>query len=295
MANSEWVKTTWGELATLEYGKGIRGYNDAEGDYRVFGTNGPIGWHTEAIYNNSSVIVGRKGAYRGVHYSPEPFFVIDTAFYLKPKVEFDMRWAYYQLLTQNINAMDSGSAIPSTSRDEFYHLKVSLPPAYQQRRIAHILGTLDDKIELNRQLNATLEQLARSPLSIVVRGFRPGAGQSQRRAGRQHLPPPRPHAGTAGAVPGGVEDSAMGEIPAGWEMKPFSEVINIIGGGTPKTSIEEYWNGIIPWFSVVDAPSETDVFVIDTKQHISQAGLDNSSTRLLPQYTDNNISSWHGR
>ena len=56
----------------------------------------------------------------------------------------------------------------------------------------------------------------------------------------------------------------------------------MIGGGTPKTSIAEYWNGDIPWFSVVDAPTITDVFVIETEKHITVAGLNNSSTKLLP-------------
>ena len=135
---SDWETTTWGELATLEYGKSLRGYESSEGPYRVFGTNGPIGWHDEMLCAHPSVIIGRKGAYRGVHYSATPFFVIDTAFYLKPKVEMDTRWAYYELLTQDINGLDSGSAIPSTSRKDFYGLPVQVPPLPKQRAIAHI-------------------------------------------------------------------------------------------------------------------------------------------------------------
>ena len=100
---SEWKDKLWGDLATLEYGKSLRGYEDFDGEFRVFGTNGPIGWAAKPIYEKPSVIVGRKGAYRGIHYSPKPFFVIDTAFYLKPKVDFDIRWAYYELLTHDIN------------------------------------------------------------------------------------------------------------------------------------------------------------------------------------------------
>src|SRR5688572_2514157 len=121
---AEWQKKKWGDLATLEYGKALTDYRQDLGKYRVYGTNGPIGWTNSYLYDKSSVIVGRKGAYRGIHFAKEPFFVIDTAFYLKPKQEFDMRWAYYQLLTQDINGMDSGSAIPSTSRDEFYGLSL---------------------------------------------------------------------------------------------------------------------------------------------------------------------------
>jgi len=75
---SEWNETTWGRLATLEYGKSLRDYSNGLGGYRVFGTNGAIGWHDTPLCNNPGIIIGRKGAYRGVHYSPEPFFVIDT-------------------------------------------------------------------------------------------------------------------------------------------------------------------------------------------------------------------------
>ena len=159
---SEWINTEWGELATLEYGKGLRNYQDSFGSYRVYGTNGPIGWHDVPLCNHPGVIIGRKGAYRGVHFSPEPFFVIDTAFYLEPKIDLDIRWAYYQLLTVDINGMDSGSAIPSTSREAFYRLPVTLPPLPEQRAIAAVLGALDDKIELNRRMNGTLEGMARA-------------------------------------------------------------------------------------------------------------------------------------
>ena len=169
----EWRSALWGELATLEYGKSLRDYDTAPGVYKVYGTNGQIGWHSEPLCPCASVIIGRKGAYRGVHYSPDPFFVIDTAFYLKPKVEIETRWAYYELLTQDINGMDSGSAIPSTSREDFYGLPVRVPPLPEQRVIAQVLGTLDDKIELNRRMNETLEEMARALFKSWFVDFEP--------------------------------------------------------------------------------------------------------------------------
>jgi len=91
---SDWRDLCWGDLATLEYGRGLRDYHTSKGPYQVFGTNGPIGWHDEVLCSHPGVIIGRKGAYRGIHYSRAPFFVIDTAFYLEPKTELDLRWAY---------------------------------------------------------------------------------------------------------------------------------------------------------------------------------------------------------
>ena len=174
----KWRELRWGDLATLEYGRALRGHNSRTGPIRVFGTNGPIGWHDEALCLYPSVVVGRKGAYRGVHYSAEPFFVIDTAFYLKPKVELDTRWAYYQLLTQDINGLDSGSAIPSTRREDFYNLQVQVPPLPEQHTIAQILGSFDDKIELNRRLNEDPRGTNESYLQGLVRRLRTGTGQA---------------------------------------------------------------------------------------------------------------------
>ena len=65
-------------------------------------------------------------------------------------------------------------------------------------------------------------------------------------------------------------------------MPRFSSLFDVIGGGTPKTSVEEYWNGDIPWFSVVDAPSDSDVFVLKTDKSITQKGVEESSTKILP-------------
>jgi type I restriction enzyme S subunit len=139
--SAEWRLFKWGDLASLEYGKGLRTYRENKGSVPVYGPNGHIGLHDESLCNSEGVIIGRKGAYRGVHYSPVPFYVIDTAFYLKPKVnDLHVRFAYYKLLTYDINSMDSGSAIPSTSRPEFYNLEVNLPPFEEQQVIAETLG-----------------------------------------------------------------------------------------------------------------------------------------------------------
>lgn len=123
-----WEMTEWGSIATLEYGKRLSGYKDSGGKFPVYGTNGQIGWHEEPLCPHSGVIIGRKGAYRGVHFSNSPFFVIDTAFYLKPAIEFSHRWAFYEISSYDIDSMDSGSAIPSTSRDSFYSITVHFPP-----------------------------------------------------------------------------------------------------------------------------------------------------------------------
>ena len=159
------TRTKWGALCDLKYGKGLRDYAEIRSEahpYRVFGTNGPIGWCSEPLVNGPGVIIGRKGAYRGVHYSNEPFYVIDTAYYLTLSSEVDIKWAYYQLLTVDLNRLDSGAAIPSTKKEDFYNIDVRLPGIAQQRCIASILSAYTDLIENNRRRIVLLEKAART-------------------------------------------------------------------------------------------------------------------------------------
>lgn len=167
---ADWLACRWGDIATLEYGKSLRDYANADGTHRVFGTNGPIGWHTETLCSGPGIVIGRKGAYRGIHYSPKPFFVIDTAFYLKPKRPIDFKWAYYELLRCDINGMDSGSAIPSTSRSDFYAIPVCLPSP----EILEVYGARTQPVYDRRDLieveNSTLAGLRDTLLPKLISG-----------------------------------------------------------------------------------------------------------------------------
>jgi type I restriction enzyme S subunit len=158
-----------------------------------------------------------------VHFSPEPFFVIDTAFFLEPKREIDLRWAYYELLTQDINSLDSGSAIPSTSRESFYNLSVRVPPLSEQRAIAHILGTLDDKIEVNRRMSKTLEEIARAIFKSWFVDFDPVRAKME---GRDPGLAPK----IAALFPDRLVQTENGEVPKGWTLRPLSSLGRFLNG-----------------------------------------------------------------
>jgi type I restriction enzyme, S subunit len=165
-----WNITTWGTIATLEYGKSLSDYDTDTGMYPVYGTNGRIGTCSKALCLHPGVIVGRKGAYRGVHYSSSPFFAIDTAFYVAPKIPIELRWAYYELLRLDINGMDSGSAIPSTSREDFYSLSVVLAPHDVQQQYTRLMGPMWQEQEQNLHNSAVLANLRDTLLPQLISG-----------------------------------------------------------------------------------------------------------------------------
>lgn len=264
----EWEAAKWGDIAVLDYGKSLRGYSETTGKARVYGTNGPIGWHDEALWQAPGVIVGRKGAYRGVHYATDPYWVIDTAYSLRPKRELNLRWVYYQLKHLDVNTIDDGSPIPSTTRDAFYVQDVLVPPRSHQDRIAELLGSLDDKIELNRRMAATLQELARALFKSWFVDFDPVRAKAEGRD--PDLP-----AATAALFSDTFGDDGL---PMGWTMKKVADgCCAIFSGGTPSTSEPDFWNGTLPWLSSGETRNR---FVTNTEKKITQQAIDNSSTRL---------------
>lgn len=169
--------------------------------------------------------------------------------------------------------------IPLTALPDF---PITVPQDIrEQRAIAHILGTLDDRIELNRRMSETLEAMARALFKSWFVDFDPVRAKMEGRWRPGESLPGLP-AHLCDLFPDRLVDSELGEIPEGWEVRPFTHTVEIVSGGTPKTSIPEYWGGDIPWFSVVDAPTDSNIWVVDTQRKITAEGLHNSSTQILP-------------
>jgi len=218
--SEDWRQSTWGAEISLEYGKAIRGYQHAVAPYRVFGSNGPIGWTESALAAGPGVILGRKGAYRGVQFSTEPFFVIDTAYFVKPKTELDMRWLYYAIIHHKLGEIDDGSPIPSTTRAAVYVRDVDVPSLPEQRAIAATLGALDDKIELNRRMNETLEAMARALFRDWFVDF--GPTRAKMAGTTPYLSPD-----LWSLFPDRLDDEGK---PEGWQEKPLDEIANFLNG-----------------------------------------------------------------
>ena len=199
--------------------------------------------------------------------------------------ELDGAYLFYALSTgeaqRQFHSYANGITRFGLRKADIGLVEFPLPPLPEQRAIAHVLGTLDDKIELNRRMNETLEAMARALFKSWFVDFDPVRAKMEGRWQRGESLPGLP-AEYYDLFPGRLVDSELGEIPEGWEFRPLGDFIEISSGGTPRTSVSDYWDGDIPWYTAKDAPALSDVFVLATERSITQAGVDNSSTKVLP-------------
>ena len=243
----EWRETTWGDEISLEYGKRLRGYQDADGPIPVFGTNGQVGWTDEQLSDGPGIILGRKGAYRGIHYSKDPFFVIDTAYYVQPKSDLDMRWLYYSMTYHQLGSIDDGSPIPSTTRAAVYVQELRIPDKNTQTTIAKILGDLDDKIDLLRGMNRTLEGIARAVFRAWFVDFEPVRAKSTGATSFRGIPQE-----LFDTLPESFESSAIGDIPKGWTTESLIEQAEWINGAAYKNMHFSEEPGALPVVKIAE-------------------------------------------
>lgn len=157
-----------------------------------------------------------------------------------------------------IKSMVGSSGRQRVQQSVLENLEINLPPLAEQKRIAAILGALDDKIELNRRINANLEEQAKALFKLWFVDFEPFKDA-------------------------GFVDSELGPIPVGWRVGDFTEIVAIKGGGTPKTDVAEYWGGNIPFFTPKDVSDSC--YVLKTEKYITNCGLDHCSSTLYKKGT----------
>lgn len=211
---------------------------------------------------------------------PYPEYVIsNNMMKLSPNTKkADSNFLYYlfssPLMVDEIRNQTIGTSVPGFNLGQLRSLNIRLPPLPEQRAIARILGSLDDKIELNRRMNETLEALARTIFKSWFVDFDPVRARAEGRA------PAGMDAETAALFPDGFEESEGRMVPEGWRVGRVSDLCSAIySGGTPRTDKPEYWDGDISWLS---SGETREKFIIGTKRRITIDGVSNSSARLAP-------------
>lgn len=172
-----------------------------------------------------------------------PFYV---SYYLKQKK-----------IIKYINSISGQSAQPNINLNEIGNIEIELPSLETQGSISKILQTLDNKIELNENINQNLEAQAQAIFKSWFVDFEPFKN-------------------------GKFIDSELGKIPEGWRVKRLGAVCECVLGGTPSRSRKEYWEGNIPW---INSGKTNEFRVISPSEFISAEGLKKSATKLLPKKT----------
>jgi restriction endonuclease S subunit len=223
-----------------------------------------------------------NGRFAFIDFDAEKYVVSTKFMVIEAAQEFHPKFLYHVLTNrgalsefQRIAESRSGT-FPQITFDSIAHYPVPCPSWKDQLKIAEFLDEIQTRIELTRETNKTLESIAQAIFKSWFVDFDPVRAKME---GRR---PEGMDEATAALFPDSFEESELGLVPKGWKTYPFLNTVHVSGGGTPKTSIPEYWDGDIPWFSVVDAPVATDIWVIDTEKHISEKGVNESSTKLLP-------------
>jgi type I restriction enzyme S subunit len=280
MAGEDWVEMPLGEFVTLQRGHDLPDSRRIPGNFPILGSFGITGSHNVAKAKGPGITVGRSGASFGVvSYSPVDYWPLNTALYVIDFHGNDARFAYYFLQQFDFKRFNSGSAQPSLNRNFVHPVTVNVPPLPQQREIAHILGTLDDKIELNRQMNETLEAMARALFKSWFVDFDPVRAKAE---GRD----PGLPTDIAALFPDSFEDSELGEIPKGWMVKPIGDLATVQGGSTPSTKEPCYWEGGAHyWVTPKDLSGLSNPVLLGSERKITDAGLTQISSGLLPPGT----------
>ena len=182
---SGWVRTTVGELCSVEYGKGLSKKQRVEsGEILVYGSAGPTGHHDRALVKEPVIVVGRKGNAGAVWLTDRPSWPIDTTYFLRPPQPLLPDFLALQLSHSNLVGLDSSTTIPSLRRPDLEATPVALPPAAEQSRIVAAIeehcSRLDAAKTTLRQILTRLDTLRLSILADALRAHwtRPGNWQT---------------------------------------------------------------------------------------------------------------------
>ena len=181
------------------------------------------------------------------------------------------KFLYYYLSSDRFkkytDMYKGGSVQGYTNLPTLRKIPMYLPPLEKQEKIADILSSLDDKIELNNEMNKTLEEMAQSIFKrwFVDFEFPNEDGLPYKSSG------------------GEMVESELGMIPKGWEVTNIDDIcIKVTSGGTPSRKNKDYYDGDIIWIKTKEL---NDTFLFDSEEKISSIGLEKSSAKLFPPKT----------
>ena len=271
--SSEWSTISLQEFIHLQRGHDLPADKRSTGSIPVAGSQGIVGFHSESIGIVPGLTIGRSGSIGATQYFEDKYFPLNTALYAINFLGNHPKYAYYYFQNFNFSSYDSGSVQPSLNRNFLYTAIVNIPPLCEQKAIAYILGTLDDKIELNRKTNETLEEIAKALFKSWFVDFDPVRAKAEGRP--TGLP-----AEISDLFPDSFEDSELGEIPSAWEIGRLEEILEI----DPQRQLRK--GSISPYLEMKGVPtsghSSVDVIVREFSSGSKFRNGDTLLARITP-------------
>ncbi|MGL4851856.1 MAG: restriction endonuclease subunit S [Phocaeicola sp.] len=252
-----WKEIRFDRFIKLNRGFDLPGEKVTLGMYPVVASTSIKAYHNECKALAPGVVTGRSGSLGSVQYIKEQFWPLNTTLYVKDFKGNDPRFVFYFLQMMNLDSFNSGAGVPSLNQNHLHGVKVKIPSTINiQQKIASTLSAYDDLIEVNNKRIKLLEESARELYKEWFVRMR---------------------------FPGFEETKFVKGVPEGWSIETLFSIAAISGGGTPKTSNTEYWEGDIPFYTPTDYCNQ--FFSFHTEKRITEKGLVNSSTRLFKENT----------
>jgi len=245
------------------------------------GTSGDVS-SAKTRFNKGDILFGKLRPYfREVIIAPFDGVCSTDIWVVRCKPGTDQRFLFYWMASQEFveesTRSSDGTRMPRAQWECVSRIEKPIPPIQEQQAIACILGALDDKIELNRQMCKTLEDTAQAIFKSWFVDFDPVHAKA---AGKQ---PKGMNSEIAALFPDSFEDTDQGSIPKGWSIRSIGEMVKVYGGGTPSTRELNYWiDGIHPFCTPKDMAALPEPILLSTERKISDYGLAKISSGQLP-------------
>jgi type I restriction enzyme, S subunit len=243
---SEWKNELLGTLIISHDSKRspVKETERVKGSYPYYGASGIIDYVDKYIFDGMKLLVAEDGENLRTRKTPIAFlangkyWVNNHAHVIEGNEKTDTVFLLYALYVSEISSYLTGSTMPKLTQSNLERIPILLPPLPTQKAIAHVLGTLDDKIELLRQMNETLEEMAKALFKSWFVDFEP---VRKKAAGLKTGLPKE----IEDLFPSEFEDSELGEIPKGWKVGKLGDDFKIIMGQSPSgETYNEFENGL---------------------------------------------------
>lgn len=262
-------KVKLGDVMTLHRGYDLPNAQRIDGDVPIIGSSGVSGFHNVARLHDKNVITGRYGTIGKVFYRDGPCWPLNTTLYVEDFHGNNARYVAYLLeailASPVINGGDK-STVPGIDRNALHAMGIPYIENHdEQGLIANVLSSIDDKIALNKKIMTELEKTSRLIYDywFTQFDFPDENGKPYRSSGGKMI----------------YNGTLKREIPQGWEVTTVGEQCELRLGGTPDTSVQEFWGGDMSWLSSAEVATSP---ILGAEKSITKAGVEGSATSFAP-------------